>query len=132
MLVSREDCAVSNPHIERGVLYFAREGRRSRPGCRPGIYAKRPGEPLRRLTTRAYYDFDVSGGVIAFIRHRVLRRGDESEGKWSTLSFEHVHLLRVGRRRAGLVASTGFRSNLRWEDFGGATFSDVSLDEGHV
>jgi hypothetical protein len=132
MLTSREGCWLSGPRLERGVLYFAREGRRSRPGCRPGIYVKRPGGPLRRLTTRAYYEFDVSGRVIAFIRDHVLRRGDDSEGKWPTLGFWEVYLLRVGERRARLVASAGYSSNLRWEDFGGVDFSDVSLDRGNV
>jgi hypothetical protein len=131
MLVSREDCAVSNPHMERGVLYFAREGRRSRPGCRPGIYARRPGEPLRRLTTRAYYDFDVSGGVVAFSRDRVLERGDISDGIPS-FRLQEVHLLPFGERRGRLVASAGYRWNPRYEDYGGVFFSRVTLDEGNV
>jgi hypothetical protein len=132
MLASRKGCRLSNPHLERGVLHFAREGERSRPGCRPGIYAKRPGQPLRRLTTRAYHDFDVSGRVIAFIRSQVLRRGDTVEGRWSELGFSHVYLLRPGQRRPGIVASAGYRSNARWEDFGGAAFGGVTLDDGHV
>jgi hypothetical protein len=132
MLESRKGCWLSGPHMERGVLYFAREGGRSRPGCRPGIYAKRPGEPLRRVTTRAYYDFDVSGRVIAFIRDRVVVRGDLSEGTSSSFGFDHVYLLRIGQRHARLVASAGYRSNLRWEDFGGVRFSRVSLDDGFV
>jgi hypothetical protein len=36
MLVSRKGCRLSDPHMGRGVLYFAREGLRSRPGCEPG------------------------------------------------------------------------------------------------
>jgi hypothetical protein len=132
VLAARRGCRLSEPHMERGVLYFAREDPRPRPVCRPGIYAKRPGEPARRITTRAYHDFDVSGRVIAFIRDRVLRRGDPTEGRWSELGFSHVYLARVGQRGARLVASAGFRSNQRWEDFGGAAFSGVSLDGGYL
>ena len=131
MVASREDCGVSNPHMERGVLYFAREGRRSRPGCRPGIYAKRPGKPLRRLTTRAYFDFDVSGRVVAFIRSRVVERGDLSEGIPS-FGFHEVRVLPFGQRRADLVATAGYRSNPRYEDYGGTEFHSVSLDDGHL
>jgi hypothetical protein len=131
MLTSRRDCAVSSPHIERGVLYFRREGRRPRRGCRPGIFAKRPGEPLRRLTTRAYYDFDVSGRVVAFIRDRVLERGDPSEGIPS-FGLNEVYLLPFGERRARLVATAGYRSNPRYEDYGGVFFSRVTLNEGNV
>jgi hypothetical protein len=131
MLSSRKDCAVSNPHIERGVLYFRREGRRSRRGCRPGIFAKRPGKRLRRLTTRAYFDFDVSGRVVAFIRDRVLDRGNLSDGVPS-FGLNELHLLRVGEGRGRLVATVGYRWNPRYEDYGGAFFSGVSLDEGNV
>jgi hypothetical protein len=131
MLTSRTDCAVSNPHIERGVLYFRREGRRPRRGCRPGIFAKRPGEPLRRLTTRAYRDFDVSGRVVAFIRDRVLERGDPSDGI-PTFGLNEVYLLRFGERRGRLVATGGYRWNPRYEDYGGVSFSGVTLDEGYV
>jgi hypothetical protein len=129
MLVSREDCLLFGPHIERGVLYFARESRRSPPGCRPGIYQKRPGEPLRRLTTRAYEDFDVSRGVVAFIRSSAVRR---SEGTSSRFAFEHVFLLRAGQRRARLVASAGYRSTPHLVERGGVVFDRVSLDDGHV
>jgi hypothetical protein len=132
MLVSRRDCLLFGPHMEGGVLYFAREGRRSRPGCRPGIYQKRPGEPLRRLTTRAYEDFDVSGGVVAFIRSRVVRREDMSEGTSSRFAFEHVFLLRVGERRARLVASAGYRLTPHLVERGGVVFDRVSLDGDHV
>ena len=132
MPVARKGCRLSNPHLERGVLYFVRYVRGARQGCRPGIHQRRPGEPVRRLTTRAYHDFDVSGRVIAFVRDRVLRRGDISEGKWSELGFSHVYLLRPGQRQPGLVASAGYRANPRWEDFGGAAFGGVSLDDGYV
>jgi hypothetical protein len=132
MLTARRGCLLSDPHLEQGVLYFAREPTGSTRGCRPGIYAKRSGEPLRRLTTRAYHDFDVSGRVLAFVRARVLRRGDLVEGRWSELGFSHVYLQRVGQRRARLVASAGYRTNPRWEDFGGVDFFGVSLDRGHV
>jgi hypothetical protein len=131
VLASRKDCRLSDPHMERGVLYFARHGGRSQPSCRPGIYAKRPGEPLRRVTTRAYFDFDVSGRVIAFIRSRVLDPGDPVEGI-SSFGFEHVYLLRSGQRRARLVASAGYRSNARYEDYGGVQFARVLLDGGNV
>ena len=132
MLVSRGDCLLFGPHMERGVLFFAREGRRSTPDCRPGIYQKRPGEPLRRLTTRAYEDFDVSGGVVAFIRHRVLRPGDLNEPTAWRFAFEHVYVLRVGQRRARLVASAGYRLTPHLVELGGVVFDRVSLDEGRV
>jgi hypothetical protein len=131
MLASRKGCAVSDPHMERGVLYFRRESRRTRRGCRPGIYVKRPGRPLRRLTTRAYFDFDVSGGVVAFIRDRVLERGNTSDGIPS-FRLNEVHLLRVGERRGHLVATAGYRWNPRYEDYGGAVFGGVTLDGGNV
>ena len=133
-LASRKGCSLYGPHLQRGVLYFGRVGRRARrgrPGCKAGIFRKRPGERARRLTTRAYSDFDVSKGVLAFARSRVLERGNLSDGVPSS-GVNEIRLLRFGHRRSRRVASARYISNPRYQAFGGVFLNDVTLDEGHV
>lgn len=134
MLASRKGCDLSGPRMQRGVLYFRRPGRRprrGRAGCRSGIFQKHPGRRARRLTMGAYYDFDVAGGLLAFVRQRVLRRGNPSDGVPSS-SVDEVRLLRFGHRRSRRVAAGRNSSNPRYEAYGGVFLDEVALDGGRV
>lgn len=98
---------------------------------RPGDALEAAGRTRARLTTRAYSDFDVSKGVLAFARRRVLERGDLSDGVPSS-GVNEIRLLRFGHRRSRRVASARYTSNPRYQAFGGVFLNDVTLDEGHV
>ncbi len=109
-------CFPAGPEMERGVLYFAqppRDGSR----CTVGIFQKRPGRRVRRLTRRGPQDFDVSGGLLALKLTPSVNPVERTE----------IRLMRIGRRKSRLVATARYDRDTR-----GAVLFGVQLDEGFV
>ncbi len=76
---SRRPCRETAPRIDRGVVVFYREARRSRRQslrCSGGLFQKRPARSLRRIARASSGgfavggDFDYQRGVLAFSRTR--------------------------------------------------------------
>jgi len=79
--VSRPACRETGPHIDRGLLVFARRGR-----CSRGLFLKRPGQRLRRVMRQAPAAYDFAGRLLAFERREP--------------SVSEIRLLRIGRHRS--------------------------------
>ncbi len=109
-------CFPASPELDRGVLYFAQPPRLAS-RCEVGIFQKRPGRRLRRLTRRGPQDFDVSGGLLALKLTPSVNPVERNE----------IRLLRIGRRKSRLVATSRYD-----RDTLGAVLGGVELDEGFV
>jgi hypothetical protein len=133
--LSRPDCAEESPEISRGVMVFVRSG--CEPRSRPGLYLKRPGRPLRRLTElpsptrdplqhRGVTSFDLAGRTLAFSERRV---GNELPigSTWSVVT--EVRALRLGQRHSRLLARA---HKLESQTSTGTSLGQVSLDGGFV
>jgi hypothetical protein len=128
--LSRPDCAEGSPQISRGVIAFAR----SRCGP-PGLYLKRPGNPVRRMTElprptqdplqhRGITSFDLDGRTLAFVLRRV---GDELPigSTWRVIT--QVRALRLGQRHSRRLASA---RKLESPGSMGISVGQVELDGG--
>jgi hypothetical protein len=133
--LSRADCAEESPEISRGVMVFVRS--RCKPRSGAGLYLKRPGRPLRRLTElpspteevlqhRGVTSFDLAGRTIAFTERRV---GNELPvgSTWSVVT--EVRALRLGQRHSRLLARA---HKLESRTSTGTSLGQVSLDGGFV
>jgi hypothetical protein len=131
--VSRRDCAEGSPQISRGVIVFTRShcGR----GFRAGLYLKRPGKRVRRLTElppptqevlqhRGIASFDLDGRTLALVLRRV---GDELPigSTWRVIT--QVRVLRLGQRQSRRLASA---RKLESPASIGISLGQVRLDEG--
>jgi len=116
LFTPNRDCFPSSPEMDRGVLYFA-EPPRDGSQCTVGIFQKRPGRRVRRLTRRGPQDFDVSGGLLALKFTPSVNPVERTE----------IRLMRIGRRKSRLVATARYDQDTR-----GAVLFGVELDEGFV
>jgi hypothetical protein len=133
--LSRSNCAEDSPEISRGTIVFVRS--RCRPRSGAGLFIKRPGRPLRRLTElpnpaeevlqhRGVDSFDLAGRTIAFIERRV---GNELPvgSTWPVVT--EVRTLRLGKRHTRLLARA---HKLESRTSTGTSLGQVSLDGGFV
>ena len=133
--LSMPDCAEGSPQISGGVIVFARS--RCGRGFRAGLYLKRPGKPVRRLTElppltweplqhRGVSSFDLAGRTLAFIVRRV---GDELPigSTWRVIT--QVRTLRLGQRHSRRLASA---RKLESPGSIGISLGQVRLDGGFV
>jgi hypothetical protein len=130
--LSRPDCAEGSPQISRGAIVFARSR------CDDsGLYLKRPGKPLRRLTAlphpehdvlqhRALGSFDLAGRTLAFVERRV---SDELPVGSTWRVVTEVRTLRLGQRHSRLVARA---RKLESQTSSGTSLGQVGLDDGFV
>jgi hypothetical protein len=132
--LSRPGCAEGSPQISHGLIVFSRSGCR---GFRAGLYLKRPGEPVRRLTQlppptqevlqhRGITSFDLAGHTLAFVERRV---GHELPigSTWRVIT--QVRTLRLGHRRSKRLASG---RKLESPTSVGVSLGQVHLDGGFV
>ena len=122
--VSRRRCRQMLPHIDRGILVFAREARRGR--CRGGLFMKRPGHRLRRIMRKAPSKYDFAGRLIAFERYITATEPDP-EGE---PVVSEIRLLRIGRHRSRLVVRA--RGSMSRGGSEGPFVSGPRLDGGFV
>ena len=133
--LSRPDCAEDGPVISRGTILFAR-GRCGR-GFSAGLYLKRPGRPVRRLTEvpplhwdplqhRGVGSYDIAGRTLAIVEVRV---GHELPigSTWPVVT--EVRTLRLGQRHSRLLARARKLESPRST---GTSLGQVSLDGGFV
>ncbi len=116
LLTPNRDCFPASPEMERGVLYFAQPPRDGSQ-CTVGVFQKRPGRRVRRLTRRGPQDFDVSGGLLALKFTPSVNPVERTE----------IRLMRIGRRKSRLVAAARYDRVTS-----GAVLFGVELDEGFV
>jgi hypothetical protein len=130
--LDRSGCRVGDVRISRGTVAFARDcgGR-----ALDGLYLKRPGKPVRRLRGAPRLEvlqplglprlgsFDLAGGTLAFIEHRVSNGPEEATWRVTT----ELRVLRLGRRRSRLLVRE--RQLVAPAD-SGAIVEDVRLDSG--
>jgi hypothetical protein len=133
--LSRPKCAEDSPEISRGTIVFVRS--RCKPRSGGGLYIKRPGRPLRRLTQlpnpteevlqhRGVASFDLAGRTLAFVERRV---GHELPvgSTWPVVT--EVRTLRLGQRHSRLLARA---HKLESPTSTGTSLGQVSLDGGFV
>jgi hypothetical protein len=130
--LDRSGCRVGDVRISRGTVAFARD---CGGHALDGLYLKRPRKPVRRLRGAPRLEvlqplglprlgsFDLAGGTLAFIEHRVSNGPEEATWRVTT----ELRVLRLGRRRSRLLVRE--RQLVAPAD-SGAIVEDVRLDSG--
>jgi hypothetical protein len=121
--VSAPGCSETRPRVDRGDVLFEREAP-DRPGarCGRGVFLRRPGLPPRRVSTRIF-DYDVSGGSIAYVFSKTLT----SDGEGGGTGREELRVRRIGHSRSTLLTSAlGAFGRTSSGDF----LNSVHLDRG--
>ncbi len=131
--LDRSGCRVGDVRISRGAIVFARYCSGSSGRHLDGLYLKRPRKPVRRLRGAPRLEvlqplglprlgsFDLAGGTLAFIEHRVSKGPEESTWRVTT----ELRVLRLGRRHSRLLAR---ERQLVSPAPSGAYVEDVRLD----
>jgi hypothetical protein len=130
--LSTPNCAESSPQIWHGAILFVR-GR-----CKTsGLYLKRPGKPVRRLSALprpvldpqqhlALDSFDLAGRRLAFVERRV---SDELPVGSTFRVVTEVRTLRLGQSHSRLLARA---RKLESPTSTGASVGQAHLDGGFV
>jgi hypothetical protein len=109
--LSKPHCADDGPVISRGTILFVRS--RCGHGFRAGLYLKRPGKPVRRLTEvpayaweplqhRGVVSYDLAGRTLAFVERRV---SDELPVGSTWRVITQVRVLRLGQTHSRRLAT---------------------------
>jgi hypothetical protein len=126
--LSLAGCDEEGPQISRGTIVFGRDcedSHSARTRTLGGLYVKRPGKPLRRLSRAAPAYFDLAADTLAFVRRRQVEEIDGST--WRVVS--EIRVKRLGQRRSRLIASAiGIESRTS----SGPFLTRPRLDGGYV
>jgi hypothetical protein len=135
--LARPGCSEEGARISRGAIVFARDCRGSSGRRLDGLYLKRPRKPVRRLRGVPRLEvvqplglprlgsFDLAGGTLAFVEHRVSKGPEESTWRVTT----ELRALRLGRRHSRLLAR---ERKLEAPEPSGTYIQKVRLDSGFV
>lgn len=101
--LSRSACTERNPRMVKGAVAFVREERRSKhksTRCTGGIYLKRPGHKLQRVSSTQASSLDYDGRVLAYTRRH---SGVGGEGE---ITRTQICVLRPGGKVRVLASAT--------------------------
>lgn len=138
--ISRRACSEGQPHIVRGAVVFVRRVRRSSRRsrrCAGGIFLKRPGKRLRRISRSTPSQLDWDGRRIAYARVVFNSRDPNPEGEPHR---SQIRVLRPGGHSRALASAmatvTRGRDNtgkfLPDPVFTGTVLADPALSAGRV
>jgi hypothetical protein len=127
--LSRSACTERNPRMVHGDVAFVREERRSRKRklrCTGGIYLKRRGHRLQRVSSTQASALDYDGRLLAYNRVRFNSADPNEEGE---PYHAEIRVLGAGSPGRVLAAAVG---EVDRGGSNGTFLGDVALDAGQV